>query len=750
MRRRVIYIFALLLLVHGVSSLEVSAQEQAQTNEPAKKLTLDRLFSSPSLGGSLVHGVQWTPDGKRISYFHPSSGGAELWVLDVQSGKRAPLVGAKLLTEVLQPPKEKATQSTGLGRVAPQDYQWSADGKDLLFVSDTSLAWLDLDSKKPKTLVSGDDSIEDAKISPDGKWVSFVQNYNVSIVNIESGEKKQITQGGSEEILEGKLDWLYPEELGARTAYWWSPDSTQIAYYEMDERKVTQYPIYDMSTTTGAVESTRYPQAGEPNPIVRVGVVPISGGDTRWLDTGKDTDVYVPRVNWTPDSKSVAVQILNRAQTRLELRLFDAANGSSRPLLTEQDKYWVNVGDDLYFFSDGQRFLWTSERDNYRHLYIYGMDGKLIKQLTKGDWGVLGVQGFGPHSSNGLVVDEKNGAIYFLSEKGSVVDTQVYKLSLESSEVTQVTREPGVHDVEMSPDFGMFIDSVSRADVPPHQEIDRVDGQRVAMLTENAVPELATYHLPATEFKTIHADDGTELYASLIKPGNFDPSKKYPVLVEVYGGPGAQQIRDQWHGGRLFSKFMAEQGFVVWSLDNRGSTGRGHNFETPLYHRMGTVELADQLAGVKYLQSLPFVEGSRIGIWGWSYGGYMTLTALMHAADVFKVGVAVAPVADWRLYDTAYTERYMGTPQEDEEGYKNSAPANFTDNLRGKLMVAHGTGDDNVHFANTALLLNKLIEAGKYPQYLMVFPGRGHPISDRPATLDLFHHIVQFLVDNLK
>lgn len=748
MRRRFIHIVALVLLVQGFATLNAVAQEKAP-NEPAKKLTLDRLFSSPSLGGSLAQGVQWTPDGKRISYFHHASDGPELWTLDAQSGKRAPLVGAKLLTEVLQPPKEKAIQSTGLGRVAPQDYQWSADGKDLLFVSDTSLAWLDLNSKKPKTLVSGDDSVEDAKISPDGKWVSFVQNYNVWVVNIESGEKKQITEGGSEELLKGKLDWLYPEELGARTAYWWSPDSTQIVYYEMDERKVTQYPIYDMSTTTGAVETTRYPQAGEPNPIVRLGVVPISGGDTRWLDTGNDTDVYIPRVNWTPDSKSIAVQILNRAQTKLELRLFDAASGSSRLLLTEQDKYWVNVGDDLYFFSDNQRFLWTSERDNYRHLYMYGMDGKLLKQLTKGDWGVLGVQGFGPHSSNGLVVDEKNGAIYFLSEKGSVVDTQVYKLSMDSGEVTQVTREPGVHDVEMSPDYAMFIDSVSRADVPAHQEIDRLDGQRVAMLTDNAVPELTTYHLPATEFKTLHAEDGTELYASMIKPGNFDPSKKYPVLVEVYGGPGAQQIRDQWHGSRLFSKFMAEQGFVVWSLDNRGSTGRGHNFETPLYHRMGTVELADQLAGVKYLQSLPFVDGARIGIWGWSYGGYMTLTALMHAADVFKVGVAVAPVTDWRLYDTAYTERYMGTPQEDKEGYDGSAPANFTNNLTGKLMVAHGTGDDNVHFANTALLLNKLIQAGKYPQYLMVFPGRGHPISDRPATLDLFHHIVQFLVDNL-
>jgi dipeptidyl-peptidase 4 len=748
MRRNVIVCWKLLFALHLCLLLIPSAH--AQKND-AKKLTIERLFSAPSLGGSLAQGVQWSPDGTRVAYFHHEKpdGATELWSLDAKSGTRGPLVNASLLASVLQPRRESAIQATGAGRIAPQDYQWSADSKAILFVSDTSLVWLELGSKKPKTLVNGDAGISDAKISPDDKWVSYVQDHNVWVVNLGTGEKTQITKGGSEEILMGELDWLYPEELGARTAYWWSPDSSQIAYFQMDERPVTQYPIYEMSTDIGAVDITRYPQAGEPNPIVKVGVVPVGGGETRWLDTGKDTNVYIPRVNWTPDSKQVAIQILNRAQTRLDLKLYNAATGSAQTLLTEEDKYWVNVGDDLYFFADCQRFLWTSERDNYRHLYLYGMDGKLQKQLTKGDWGVLGVQGFGPHSSNGLVVDEKKGLVYFLSEKGSVIETQVYKLSLDSGEVTQVTREPGVHDIEFSPDSSMFIDSVSRADVPPHQEICRADGQRVAVLTENPTPELASYHLPATEFKTIHADDGTELYASLIKPANFDASKKYPVLVEVYGGPGAQQVRDQWHGGRLWSKFMAEQGFVVWSLDNRGSIGRGHNFETPIYHRMGTVELTDQLAGVKYLKSLPFVDGSRIGIWGWSYGGYMTLTALFHAADVFKVGVAVAPVTDWRLYDTAYTERYMGRPQNDAEGYKESAPANFAENFTGKLMVAHGTGDDNVHFANTALLLNKMIEAGKYPQILMVFPGRGHPISDPPATLDLFHHIAQFLTDNL-
>ena len=724
----------------------------AARGQAAKQLTVERLFSPPNLSGNTVRGIEWSPDGKRFAYFHdPASAkdpATELWTMDAATGKTRVLVGSKLLGELLAPPKQSATQPTGLGRVIPQDYEWSPDGNALLFVGDTQLVWLDLKTMSHAPLAQGGAGIEDPKISPDGKWVSYVQDFNLWVVNVATKEKKALTTGGSEEILKGKLDWLYPEELSSKTAYWWSPDSSQIAYFEMDERPVTKYPIYDMSTDIGAVEITRFPQAGEANPIVRVGVVPVTGGDTRWLDTGADTNVYIARVNWAPDGKQIAIQRLNREQTKLDVLLFDAASGASKTVLTDTDRYWINLSDDFHFLAGGKQFLWTSERTGFRHIYLYDTTGKLLKQITSGEWGVSGVEGFGPQSENGLVVDEHNGYVYFLSDKDDAIESQLYRASLRDGSLTQLTHSRGVHLPEIAPDASAFVDTYSDANTPPKQDLDRIDGTRVAILSENNVPQLADYHLPRVEFTTVKADDGTVLHAYMIKPADFDAAKKYPVLVSVYGGPDAQNVRDQWNPENLWSDILAEKGCIIWGLDNRGSTGRGHAFETPVYHHLGKVELDDQLAGITYLKSLPFVDGARIGIWGWSYGGYMTLTALFHAPDIFKAGVAVAPVTDWKLYDTAYTERYMGMPQANEAAYHESSPAYFAQNLKGKLMVAHGTGDDNVHFANTALLLNHFIDAGKYPK-LMIFPGRGHPMSDRPAQLELFNSITQFLLDNL-
>jgi dipeptidyl-peptidase 4 len=738
---------ATIILASATTAFSASAVHA----QAGKTLTVERLFSAPNLSGSVLHGIEWSPDGKRISYFHEPAdrkGAPELWAMDAATGKASVLVSSKLIATLLEAPKQPATQATGLGRAIPQDYQWAPDGNALLFVSDTQLVWLDLKTMAHTPLVSGDVSVEDAKISPNGKWVSYVQDFNLWIVNVSTKEKKALTEGGSEAILKGKLDWLYPEELSCRTAYWWAPDSSQVAYLEMDERHVTNYPIYDMSTDVGAVEMTRFPQAGEDNPIVRVGVVPVAGGDTRWLDTGADTNVYIARVNWAPDSKHVAIQRLNRAQTKLDLLLFDAKAGTSTTLLTDTDKYWINLSDDFHFLADGKQFLWTSERTGFRHIYRYDTNGKLLKQITSGEWEITGVQGFGPQSANGLVVDEHNGYVYFLSDKGNAIETHLYRASLDGGEITQLTHARGVHLPEISPDASAFVDTYSDANTPPKQDLDRIDGTRVVVLAENNVPDLAEYHLPRVEFTTVKADDGTILHASIIKPANFDATKKYPVLISVYGGPDAQSVRDQWNSEDLWSEILAQKGYIIWSLDNRGSTGRGHAFETPIYHQLGKIELDDQLAGVKYLKSLPYVDGARIGIWGWSYGGYMTLTALFRASDVFKAGVAVAPVTDWKLYDTAYTERYMGLPDANEASYRESSPAYFAQNLKGKLMVAHGTGDDNVHFANTSLLLNHFIDAGKYPK-LMIFPGRGHPMSDRAAQLELFNSILQFLLDNL-
>jgi dipeptidyl-peptidase-4 len=743
-----------IIVIAGVNLVGTVARGQNPAPASAKKqLTLDRLFSAPYLGGSGVDGIEWRPDGKVFSYFERNAAdgtGLELWTMDRETGARKVLVSADTLKSAMQPQRESATQGTGIARLQNEGYKWSPTGEALLFSGSGNIVLLDLKTMTVKSLVTGDDDIEDPKFSPDGKWVSFVRNFNLWVVNVAGGESKALTTGGNEEILKGKLDWLYPEELDSVTAYWWSPDSSKIAYYQMDERTVTRYPITDMSSPIGGTTYTRYPQAGEPNPNVSVGVVSVSGGETKWMDTGIEKDVYIPRVDWLRDSSRVAIQRLNRAQNRLDLLFCDAVAGTSSTILTDTDKYWINVSDDLYFFTDNKRFIWSSERSGFRHYYLYDFSGKLLDQLTGGDWGITGNGGVGPGSNSRPVVDEARQEIYFSSDKENSTQSQLYRVSLRDKKIVQITHGHGVHNVNIAPDAAAFIDEYSNATTPTRQDLFHIDGSRVAVISEGSVPELADYDLSPVEFVEIPASDGTKLCASIMKPTPFDPSKKYPVLINVYGGPGVQTVRDEWEGiSLLLNEIFAERGYIVFSLDNRGSTGRGHAFETPIYHQLGKIELEDQLAGLKYLESLGFVDSARIGIMGDSYGGTMTLNALFNSPAIFKLGVSMSPVTDWRLYDSAYTERYMGLPKENADSYSSSSPVNQAAALKGKLMLVHGTGDDNVHFTNSAELLNALIDSGHYPDQLMVFPGRGHGISDPGAVMQLLRRITDFILHNL-
>jgi dipeptidyl-peptidase 4 len=759
-RAMIVVIFCAGLTLATALSAPPAAAQAAAPAAGGKELTLDRIFSPPFLGGRATQGIQWAPDGKRFSYLDRKGVGrdaaVELWTMDAATGERKILVNGETLKSVTQPEKAKTTQATGLGRVQADNYQWAPDGNSLLFIGTNSMVQLDLKTMQAKPVLSSEQEIEDPKFSPDGKWISFSRSANLFAVNLASGETKTLTTGGSEEVLKGKLDWVYPEELDTRTAYWWSPDSSKIAYYEMDERPVTRYPIMDMSSPTGGTEYTRYPQAGEANPIVRVGVVDVLGGsgnaspETRWMDTGANTDVYLARVDWLPDSRRIAIQRLNRGQNQLDLLFCDAASGASKTTLTETDKYWLNISDDLYFFSDNKRFLWSSERTGYRHFYIYDDSGKQLMQLTSGDWGISDLGGFGPGAMNHPAVDEKRGYVYFTSNKDNVLETQFYRVSLNDKSLTRITKEAGGNTSRISPDLSSFINSYSNATTPTRQDLFRIDGTRVAVINEGKVPELAQYKLTPEEFVEVTADDGTKLHASIIKPVDFDPSKKYPVLINVYGGPHVQLVRNSWGSlGYLMHEVLAAKGYIIFTLDNRGSWGRGHVFETPIYHQLGKIELQDQLAGVKYLKALGYVDSARIGISGGSYGGFMTLEALFNAPDVFKAGISDAPVSDWKLYDTIYTERYMGRPQDNAEGYKSSSPVNQAEHLKGKLMLVHGTGDDNVHFANSVEVLNALIDSGLYPDQLMVFPGRGHGISDAAARALMYRRITEFILNNL-
>jgi dipeptidyl-peptidase 4 len=759
-RAMIVVIFCAGLSLATALSAPPAAAQAAAPAAGSKELTLDRIFSPPFLGGRATQGIQWAPDGKRFSYLDRKGVGrdavVELWTMDAATGERKVLVNGETLKSVTQPEKAKTTQATGLGRVQADNYQWAPDGNSLLFIGTNSMVQLDLKTMQAKPVLSSEQEIEDPKFSPDGKWISFSRSANLFAVNLASGETKTLTTGGSEEVLKGKLDWVYPEELDTRTAYWWSPDSSKIAYYEMDERPVTRYPIMDMSSPTGGTEYTRYPQAGEANPIVRVGVVDVPGGsgnanpETRWMDTGANTDMYLARVDWLPDSQRIAIQRLNRGQNQLDLLFCDAASGASKTTLTETDKYWLNISDDLYFFSDNKRFLWSSERTGYRHFYIYDDSGKQLMQLTSGDWGISDLGGFGPGAMNHPAVDERRGYVYFTSNKDNVLETQLYRVSLNDKSLTRITKDAGSNTSRISPDLASFINSYSNASTPTRQELFRIDGTRVAVINEGNVPELAQYKLTPREFVEVTADDGTKLHASIIKPIDFDPSKKYPVLIDVYGGPHVQLVRNSWGSvGYLMNEVLATKGYIIFTLDNRGSWGRGHAFETPIYHQLGKIELQDQLAGVKYLKALGYVDSARIGISGGSYGGFMTLEALFNAPDVFKAGISDAPVSDWKLYDTIYTERYMGRPQDNPEGYKSSSPVNQAEHLKGKLMLVHGTGDDNVHFANSVEVLNALIDSGLYPDQLMIFPGRGHGISDAAARALMYRRITEFILNNL-
>src|SRR6202047_349501 len=655
-----------LIFCHAIMLLLVFAgAATAQTDnasESAKQLTVERIYSEPNLSGHMLRGLAWTPDGKQVSFLDAKRFGAEgagedgvengaqrkpkkennaaLWIVDATSGERRMLLSGERLASMLPENSSAPSQATGLGRHAPADYQWAPDGTALLFQGPNALVWFALKSKEPRTLVSGKATLADPKISPDGKFVSFVRDHNLWLVNIADGKEREITRNGVEELRKGELDWVYPEELDIKTAYWWAPDSSAIAYLEMDERKVAQYPLVDFASFDGKAEMERYPPAGGANPVVHVFVASMSGGQSKQMDTGSETDQYIPRVNWLPDSKHVAIQRLNRAQTNLDLMIADAATGASRVTLAETDQYWINVSDDLRFLHDGQRFLWSSERSGFRHIYLYNLEGKELAQLTRGDWEVSAID----------AVDERAGLIYFTATEKSPLERHVYRVGLDGSGFTRITKEVGTHAVNFAPSAGSspgvnvasnasasvnaFIDTYSGSRIPPRQDLLRPDGSRIAVLNENKVAELASYHLSPVEFLEVKTHDGVTLNAYMIKPPDFDPHRKYPVLVYTYGGPHAQVVMNEWERSTfLWHQLMAQKGYIIFSLDNRGSAGRGHLFEEPIHYRLGAQELSDQLDGVAYLKSLAYVDAERIGIWGWSYGGHMTLHAIFEAGS---------------------------------------------------------------------------------------------------------------------
>ena len=717
--------------IHPFVLLALSASALLAEKKP---VTIEALTERPGGGRGAGGGTPvWAPGGKRFAFMQ----GTNIMLYDVPSKSQKELVSVEPMDAAAVAPPEPAVFDWQNRRVSEGSFEWSASGKEMLIARKGDLFLYHLDSGKWDQLTATAVAERDPKLSPDGKRVAFRREHDLYTLDVASKTLTRLTRDGSATLLNGELDWVYPEELDLGTAYWWSPDSQRIAYLQFDIQHEFVYPQVDLRGTRAKFEPERYPQAGTPNADVRLGVTAASGGETRWMDLGETRDHLLARVYWTPDSKQLAVERFTRVQNELDLMLADAASGKARAIIHESDRYWINVSNQFQFLSGTPtRLLWSSERDGFRHLYLYSLDGKQLARLTEGNWEVTDIAG----------VDEDRKIVYYVSSEASPLERHLYSVRFDGTGRTKLTTEAGTHTISMSPAADYYMDNHSNLSSPPRRTIHKSDGAEWAVYREADRKPLEDYDILPTEIVTVKTSDGATLYARQIKPAHFDPHRKYPAIVMVYGGPGVQTIRNSWTG-LSWDQALAHKGFVIWALDNRGSAGRGHAFETPLYRRLGQKELADQREGIEYLISQGYVDPARIGMYGWSYGGYMTLYTLLNAPDLIKAGIAGAPVTNFTNYDTIYTERYLGLPAENQEAYKASSAVTYAEKLKSTLLMIHNIEDDNVLFQNTLQMAAALENAGKVFS-MVIYPQKSHGVGG-PLRKDLLQLTTEFFEKNL-
>jgi len=588
-----------------------------------------------------------------------------------------------------------------------------------------------------------------ADFSPDGNKVAFVRENNIFIVDLITGEESKITTDGKRNhIINGTCDWVYEEEFGFTKAFFWSPDGSKVAFYRFDESKVKEYTIEYYGELYPRWETYKYPKAGEDNSIVEIKVYDLNNQYVSTMDVGEETDQYIPRIKWTNDPKVLAIQRLNRLQNHLDILLADSENGDSHIMYSEDNKYYIDITDNLIFLKDSRQFLITSEKDGYNHIYLYSMDDSHSKQLTSGKWEVRDVYGYNP----------ANKTVYYQSCESSPMNRDVYSVTLKGRK-NKISQHEGTNNATFSSNFKYYINNFSTIGVPPVFTVNTSKGKEVRVLEDNSVlkARLAKSKISKPEFFTfttpeITMPDGSqaELNAWKILPYGFDPEKEYPVLVSIYGGPGSQEVKNSWGGfNYMWYQMLAENGIIVVSVDNRGTGARGEEFKKMTYLELGKYETLDYIETAKYLGDLPYVDKKRIGIFGWSYGGFMSSNALFQGADYFSTAIAVAPVTNWRYYDNIYTERFMRTPQENADGYDNNSPINHVDKLKGNYLLVHGDADDNVHPQNSMDLFSALVKADKQFDF-MLYPNKNHGIYGGNTRYHLFKKMTDFLYQNLK
>ena len=691
-------------------------------------LTVHAIWGSPEFASDLID-VVWTRDGTAYTAVEEdASGNTDLYRTDAVSGAKRTLVrGADLVP-------------TGAGRpVQIEEYRFSEDGSKLLIFTNSIRVWRqntkgtfyvwDLTARRLIPVSTRPGYQQFAKFSPDGRLVGFVRDNNIWVTDLATGRETALTSDGGDNVINGTSDWVYEEELDLRDAFRWSPDGTRIAFWRLDQTAIRPFYLVNQDSLYPALVPVRYPKSGTPNSQVKIGVAEVATGRTTWIDLGPERDIYIAAMDFAGSPSEVWLTRLNRHQNRLDLLLADATTGVSRVIMTDTDSAWVDANQPRWI-DGGKQFLFVSERDGYDQVYLFDRTGSLVRRVTPLGWDVQDVYG----------VDEQKGVLYLSGAIDGPLGRQLLRIGLDGKGLTRLSREPGTHAAEFAPTFALYVDTYSRAGVPPVQTLRRADGTLVRTIADNAalMGKIAALGLNRPEFITVRTSDGVDLNAWIIKPKAFDPTRRYPLLMNVYGGPGSQTVTDSWGGANyLWHQMLAQEGYLVASVDNRGTGGRGAKFMKQTYLHLGRYEAADQIAAARWFAAQPYVDPGRIGIWGWSYGGYMTTLSMFRGAGVFKAALAVAPVTDWRFYDTIYTERYMRTPQENPAGYDESAPLTYADSLRGSFLLVHGTGDDNVHFQNSVRLVQRLEAANK--QFDMrIYPGRTHAIAGGNTRENLY------------
>jgi dipeptidyl-peptidase 4 len=729
------YLATALLLLLGIA---VQSQQ--------KLLTIDDIFDPEkkvNFNGTTPT-IRWLKDGSHYLLTNEASRRdvPRLQKVDAATGEPVPFFdAAKMQAAFAALPGVSAQDARQLANRG--NYNLNPAETAVLINWSNDLFYYELGSDRAIRLTSNLQEEVGEEFSPDGRMVSFIRDNNLYVEDLSMQRRERaLTTDGSAKILNGRLDWVYQEELYGRGnfgAYWWSPDSTTITFLRFDENPVPEFTVVDHIPYQQRIEVTPYPKAGDPNPIVGLGIVNAAGGDVRWVDTFKypPEDLLISRVTWTPDSKKIVYQAQNREQTFLDVNYADARDGKSTNIIHETSKAWVAINENPIWLKDGS-FIWASERNGWEHLYRYSADGKLLRQITDGKWEVRTIEG----------IDEDNGFIYFTSTEHSPIGGDAYRVKLDGTGLTRLTQTEGTHRMDLSPANNYYIDVVSDVRTPSKVSLYDSSGKLVRVISENKVDALNEYKLGSVELRQVKTRDGFLMETMMIKPPDFNASKKYPVMNFTYSGPHAPQVRNAWGSQTyMFHQLLAQKGYIIWICDNRTASGKGMEATWPVYKNFGELELRDLEDGLTWLKSQPYVDDSRIGIWGWSYGGFMTSYALTHSTS-FKIGIAGGTVADWRDYDSIYTERYMGTPQHNPEGYKKSAPTNAAKNLHGKLLLIHGAIDDNVHMQNTVQFVYELQKAGKQFQ-LMIYPKSRHGVTDPLLLKHLRQMMLDFIVENL-